>query len=66
MSKIEQAGLLGTLLYFHLKFVAGFQQRFLNAASNGAEPGNQHREGDENDEVRDVAAFNVKRVTRSP
>ncbi len=62
MREIEQAGLLGSLLYFHLQLVAGVTKLSLDAASNGAEPCDQRGEGNENDEVWKVGECEKKAV----
>ena len=52
--EIEQAGLLGSFRHFLFEFVAGLQKVSLDAAPNGAEPGNKRRKQYENDIVREL------------
>jgi hypothetical protein len=40
MCQVQQAGLLRSLTYFDLEFVARLTELTLDAASNGAEPRN--------------------------
>src|SRR5215472_8324724 len=62
--QIEQAGLLCALHHLALQVVACSAEVFLNAAAHGTEPCSQQGETDEHDEIGNVRAVDLKRITR--
>ena len=64
MSEIQQAGLLGSFRHLDLEVVASLTKLSLDAASNGAEPGDQRCERRKNDEVREIRTRDVNGVKR--
>ena len=60
LGKIEQAGLLRSHRNFLLEFVAGFEKLSLDAAADGAEPGEKNRKRYEEDIVREFRSRDVK------
>ena len=53
---------MGSFLHFHLELIAGLTKLPFNAASNGAEPYDQRREGYENNNPRYVGNREIKAV----
>src|SRR5208282_5101457 len=62
--EIQQAGLLGSFRHFDFEVFPSLTKLSLDAASNGAEPGEQRCERGESNKVRDIRRCDLERVNR--